>query len=91
MARHWPRLQRSQESDDVLFLLRKELQLEHHVEEFHSVVQRKQPIVVQVGRRVLDARSGNVLIGPSADALRPLIVTSLKNRSVRKLCIKLSV
>ena len=49
------RLQRSQERDDVLFLLRNELQSEHQVEEFHRVVQREQPIVVQVRRRVLDA------------------------------------
>ena len=34
------------------------------------------------GGESLMPRSGKVLIGPSADALRPLIVTSLKNRSV---------
>src|SRR5262249_44829813 len=36
-------------------------------------------------------RRGKVLIGPSAEALRPLIVVSLKNRSARRLCIRLSV
>ena len=40
-------------------------------------------------RHVLAASGAKVLI--TNDALRPLIVTSLKNRSVRKLCIKLSV
>jgi hypothetical protein len=48
-------LQRAQERDDVLFLVRGELQPEHQVEEFHRVVQREQTIVVQVRRRILDA------------------------------------
>ena len=33
----------------------------------------------------------SVLIGPSADALRPLIRRSVKKRSTRRLCIRLSV
>src|SRR5262245_47138522 len=36
-------------------------------------------------------RSGNVLIGPSMLALRPSTVIGLKNRSVFRLCIVLSV
>ena len=36
---------------------------------------------MQVRRRILDARSGNVLIGPSAEAIVPLIICGLKNRS----------
>src|SRR5450432_2877132 len=43
------------------------------------------------GGESLMPRSGKVLIGPSADALRPLMVTSLKNRSTFKLCMRLSV
>jgi hypothetical protein len=36
-------------------------------------------------------RSGKVLIGPSADAIRPLIIRGLKNRSVGRSCVRLSV
>ena len=36
-------------------------------------------------------RSGNVLIGPSPTPSRPLTVCGLKNRSVFRLCIELSV
>ena len=48
-------LQRSHERHDVLLLLRCERETEHKVEELHRVIQRHQPIVVQVRRRVLDA------------------------------------
>src|SRR5665213_2212391 len=43
------------------------------------------------GGESLIPRKGNVLIGPSAPAIRPLIILALKNRSVCRLCMVLSV
>ena len=48
-------LQAPQEGDEVAFFLLVELQREHQVEELHRVVQRQQPAVVVVGRRIFDA------------------------------------
>ena len=62
MSRDWSRVlppiddsQTQQIGDQVFFFLLGQFQLEHQVEEFHRVVQRRQAPVVQVGRRVLDA------------------------------------
>src|ERR1035438_5590990 len=43
------------------------------------------------GGESLTPRSGNVLIGPSAYAIIPLTRCDLKNRSVWRLCMRLSV
>ena len=42
--------QSSEESHEVAFLLRQQLQAEHEIEELHGVVERQQSIVVQIGR-----------------------------------------
>jgi hypothetical protein len=34
--------------------LREKLQVQHQIEELHGVIQRQQPVVVKVGRRLLD-------------------------------------
>src|SRR5437588_12895942 len=44
-----------QERHQVPLLLRRQLQLQHEVEELDGVLQRQEPAVVQVGRAVLDA------------------------------------
>ena len=48
-------LQRAKEGHEIALLLRQQLQLEHEIEELHGVVERQQPIVVQIRRRILDA------------------------------------
>ena len=48
-------LQLAHEGDEVLLLLRSELQLENDVEELHSVFERQQSAIVQIRRTVFDA------------------------------------
>src|SRR4029453_6202879 len=48
-------LERAQERHEIDLLLVRELHREHEIEELDRVLEREQPVVVQVGRRVLDA------------------------------------
>jgi hypothetical protein len=66
-------LQRPHERDQVGFLLWRQLQLEDQVEKLYRIFESQKPAVVHVRRRFFDPTERKVLMGPSADAIMPLI------------------
>src|SRR5262249_50530244 len=48
-------LQLLKEGSQIRLLILRQLQLQDQVEEFHSILQRKEPAIMQVRRRLLDA------------------------------------
>ena len=95
LAKKWsrlqPLLQAPQKRHQILLLLARQLELQHEVEELHRVVQRQQPVVVQVGRRILDAAEREGFDRAVGGGLAAVDHPSLKNRSTFRLCMRLSV
>src|SRR5947209_10761028 len=54
-------LQGSQERRKVFLLINVQFQLKDKIEKFHRVFKRRQPPIVEVGRRILDAAQGEGL------------------------------
>ena len=48
-------LKAEHERDEVIFFLDGQIEVEHQIEEFDGVMQRRQPAIVKVGWRVFDA------------------------------------
>src|SRR5262245_1951076 len=90
--RNWDRnvgvSQRLQERHQVLLFWRGQLQPQHQVEKLHAVIQRQQPVVMQVWRRVLDAAQGEGLdraVGRSLAAVdHPLLEEPLHPQVVHQ-------
>lgn len=84
--------EREHERNQVRLFLRAKVQLQHEVEELDRVFARKQPAIVEVGRRLLDAAQRAVLNGPSKpSASMPPIMRGSKKRSSPRSCMLLSV